>query len=247
MRTVRWLACAVGVLFLIGTALQLVDILNLYVTPPPVPDSTNMVDFRLATQAYRVAIWPVFFLYNLSFGVAFVTIVGLGLALVSQLARGDDRGRVVILMTLGVGGILGVVGQLILIGATQVTIDVSYCDCGFKDTEIVAQIWAQMLANGASDWLGIGAVTLAAIGVIAVDSRFRRRMPAPWSIVSWLTAIGLIASVVVPQLSLGDPDLAQWLAVAMSGVLVPIWSIWLGASLRALPEHEPEPEAVTAA
>ena len=34
MRAVRWLALSIGILFLVGTALQLVDTFNLYVSPP---------------------------------------------------------------------------------------------------------------------------------------------------------------------------------------------------------------------
>ena len=48
MRPVRWLAWTVGVLFLIGTALQLVDTLNLYVTPPDT-GAASMVQQRLTS------------------------------------------------------------------------------------------------------------------------------------------------------------------------------------------------------
>ena len=238
MKTVRWLAWSVGILFLIGTALQLVDTLNLFATPPEGADTLNMVENRLAIQDYRVAIWPIFFLGNLSFGVAFVALAGLGLALASRLASDDPR-RIVIITSLGVGGVLGAVAQLVLIGATQATIDIAYCDCGFKETEIVSQIWAQMLANGASSWLLNGAGVLAAIGVLAVDASFRRRMPPAWGIVSWLTAIGLIATVVIGVLRLGG-DLGLYVFLVVSGVLVPAWSIWLGASLRGEPAVEPD-------
>ncbi len=242
MRTLRWLAWSAGILFLIGTALQFVDIMNLYATPPETSDTLNMVENRLAIQDYRIAIWPIFFLSNLSIGVAFVAIAGLGLALASLLAIGDAQ-RIVITTSLGVAGVLGVVGQLILIGATQVTIDLSYCDCGFKETEIVSQIWAQMLLNGASNWLINGALVLSAIGVLAADVAFRRRMPAAWDIVSWLTAIGLVAAVIVPMLR-PEGDLGLYLLALVSGVLVPIWTIWLGASLR--PNPEPDAGAGTA-
>lgn len=237
-RTVRWLAWAVGILFLIGAALQLVDFLNLYATPPVLPPNLNMVDMRLGQQDYRVAIWPIYFLGNLSFGLGFIALAGLGLALAAWLATGDPQ-RVVIQMTLGVAGILGVVGQLILIGATQATIDIAYCDCGFKETEVVSQIWAQMLANGASNWLINGAGVLAGIGVLAVASAFGRRMPTGWTIVSWLTAIGLFATVAVGIVGVGD-DLGLYLFLLVTGVIVPIWAFWLGASLREAPEAIPD-------
>ena len=162
MRAVRWLALSIGILFLVGTVFQLIDWFNLYATPPDT-QAANMVDQRLAAQDYRVAIWPIFFLNNFSFGLAFVAITGLGFALLSSIESRDLR-RVAVILGLGVGGILGAVGQLILLGATRVTIDIAYCDCGFKETEIVSQIWAQMLANGASEALVDAASILAAVG-----------------------------------------------------------------------------------
>jgi len=240
MRAVRWLALSIGILFLVGTALQLVDTFNLYVSPPDTP-AANMVDQRLAAQDYRVAIWPVFFLNNFAFGVAFVAITGLGFVLLSSIERGDLR-RVAVVLGLGVGGILGAVGQLILLGATRVTIDIAYCDCGFKETEIVSQIWAQMLANGASEALVDAASLLAAVGVIAVGSGLRSRMPAGWEIVSWVTATALVLGTLLRFFSLGSEDLGTFLFVAISGVLVPIWSIWLAWSFRSEPRLE-EPSA----
>jgi hypothetical protein len=243
MRTVRWLAWSVGALFLIGTALHLVDLLNLYVTPPDTSTATNMVEQRLASYDYRVAIWPVFFLSHLSFSAGFVVLTGLGFALASWLGSDDGR-RVAIATSVGVAGILGAAGMLIIIGAAQATVDISYCDCGFRDTEIVSQIWAQMIAEGAASWLIIGASVLAAVGMIAVSSAFRDAISESLRIVAWVTAIGLIAAAVVPQFSIGPEELALWLPVIVSGVLVPVWTIWLGATLRAPSHSEAEPEAV---
>jgi len=238
MRILRWLAWSVGVLFVIGTALQLVDFLNLYATPPP-PEPLNMVERRLAVQDYRMTIWPVFALGNFAFALGFVALAGLGLALASRLAGGDAQ-RIVILTSFGVAGVLGAVGQLIVIGVAQVTVDTLYCDCGFKNEEIVSQIWGQMLIEGASEWLVSTAAVLAAIGIVGVDLALRRRMPAGWDIISWLTAIGLIATVVVELLEVGD-DLGTYLLAIVTGVLVPIWTIWLGVSWRD--EGAPEPGA----
>lgn len=229
MRTIRWLAWSAGILFLIGTALHLVDVLNLYVTPPDLANVANMVEGRLASFDYRVAIWPVFFLSNLSFALGFVALTGLGFALASWLGSGDQRG-VAIATSVGVAGILGAVGQLIIIGAAKATVDIAYCDCGFRDTEIVSQIWAQMIAEGAAFWLINGASVLAAAGIVAVMSAFRDEIPATLNILGWVTAVGLIAAVVIPEVSFGPEELALWLQV-VPGVLVPLWVIWLGLTL----------------
>ena len=238
MGTLRWLAWSVGVLFLVGTALQLVDFLNLYATPPP-PAPLNMVEQRLAVQDYRIAIWPIFALGNFAFAVGFVALAGLGLALAARLGSSDSQ-RIVILTSLGVAGVLGAVGQFMVIGAAQVTVDLAYCDCGFKNEEIVSQIWGQMLIEGGARWLINAGSVLAAIGIVGVDVAFRRLMPAAWDIVSWLTAIGLIATVVVGFINV-EGDLGFYLQVIVAGILVPVWAIWLGASLRA--NSEPDAEA----
>lgn len=238
MRLVRWLAWSVGVLFLVGTALQLVDFFNLYATPPDIPESLNMVEFRLAVQEYRVTVWPIFLLSNLATGIGFMAVTALGLALAGH-AASDNSHRVGIAAALGMAGIFGAVGQLLIIGVTQPTIDNAYCDCGFKETEIVSQIWAQQLAESASRWLTNAALVVGAIGVVAVSRAFRDRMPAPWVIFSWLTATGMIAAVAIPFLQI-NPELDFWILVAVAGVMVPIWAIWLGVSFRAGDEMETE-------
>jgi hypothetical protein len=73
--------------------------------------------------------------------------------------------------------------------------------------------------------------------VVAVSRAFRDRMPASWNIFSWLTAIGMVAAVAIPFLQI-NPDLDFWVLVAVAGVMVPIWAIWLGASFRAGDELE---------
>lgn len=240
MRLIRWLAWSVGVLFLLGTVLRLVDLSNLYTTPPDLPETLNMVEFRLAVQEYRVAIWPIFLLSNLANGIAFMAVTALGLALAGHVASASPH-RVGIAAGLGMAGILGAVAQLLIIGVTQPTIDSAYCDCGFKETEIVAQIWGQQLAESASQWLINGALVLAAIGVASAGTAFRDRMPASWNVFSWLTAIGLLVAVGIPFLQI-NPDLDLWVLAAVAGVMVPIWAVWLGASFRA----SAEPDAAAA-
>jgi hypothetical protein len=229
MRLVRWLAWSVGLLFLAGTVLRLVDFFNLYASPPDIGDTLNMVQRRLAVQEYRMAIWPIFFLGNLAVGVGFMAATALGL----ELGRSVDRDRSLALgitAGLGMAGMFGAVAQLLIIGAAQPTIDNAYCDCGFKDTEIVSQIWAQQLIEGASQWLSNAALVLGAIGVGAAGTALRDRMPASWNIVSWITAFGLIAAVAIPFLRI-NPDLDFWVSAIVAGALVPIWALWLGAAL----------------
>jgi hypothetical protein len=156
-----------------------------------------MVEGALAAQDYRSAIWPLFAWATLAFAVGFVALVGLGLALASRVAGADPQ-RIVILMSFAVCRSLGAVGQLIVIGAAQVTFDQAYCDCGFKNEEIVSQIWGQMLLEGASGWL----VSSAASGgdrIVGVDLACADGCPRLGHHLL-ADAIGLIATVVVELL-----------------------------------------------
>ena len=232
MRPVRWLAWTVGVLFLIGTALQLVDTLNLYVTPPDT-GAASIVQQRLASQDYRVAIWPIFALNNLSFGIAFVAISALGFALAAVLATGDTR-RITLVTTLGIGGVLGAVGQLILLGATQVTIDIAYCDCGFKETEIVAQQWAGIVASDISDWLNRVAGVVLAIGLYALVQDAGARIPSRLRGWTLITAVALVLASVVATISPpGLDEIVNVLTSLIGAVLIPVWAVWLARTVDA--------------
>jgi hypothetical protein len=82
---------------------------------------------------------------------------------------------------------------------------------------------------------------VAAIGVASAGTAFRDRMPAAWNVYSWLVAIGLVAAVVIPFLRI-NPELDLWVLAIVAGLMVPIWAVWLGTSLR----DGDEPERVAA-
>src|SRR3954465_10699839 len=125
----RILAAAVGLLFLAGTVFQLLDQFDVVAQPPPGLDTANLADRRLSLVPYRQAIWPVFLLENGLIGLGFLTLTGVVIALSRRLPRPEDRGTV-LLWTLVTAGLLGGVGQLILLGGVKATIDIAYCDCG---------------------------------------------------------------------------------------------------------------------
>ena len=63
-----------------------------------------MVDFRLAIQEYRVAIWPIFLLSNLAKGIGFMAVTALGLAVAGHIGATSPH-RVGIAAGLGMAGI----------------------------------------------------------------------------------------------------------------------------------------------
>ena len=232
---IRGLAWAVAVLFVAATVLQLVDQLNLVAQPPDLPDSTNLVDRILGQIPYSQAIWPVFFSANLLIGLGFLVVTALGFALMG--ATADPDRRVILGASLIAGGILGAAGQALVIGSVKVAIDIPYCDCGFKEQEVVSQAWALMVSRGASDMLVSGAGLLAAIGIAAAGNAFRERLGDRWTVVSWLVAAVLVLYVLVGFFGVSD-DLLTALSILVPGILIPIWAIWLGIGF-ASPRLEP--------
>jgi hypothetical protein len=221
------LSWVVAVSFILAVGLALVDRLNLVATPPELPES-NMVERSIATVAYRQAIWPVFLWTNLLYAVGFVAVVAFAGAIVGSLGR-----RLAVFAALaGLGGTIGAIAGVIPIGSVESAVWLGYCDCGFKEQEIVSQIWASMVAQDISDWLLRAAgVTLAVSMVVLV--RDARDLVSPalraWS---YLTAAALI---VAPMLSFVSPerlgDIADLLSAGIAGILVPVWAIWVGRSI----------------
>jgi hypothetical protein len=216
-----------AVVFVLATLFQLADQLNLVHQPRSIAESANLVDRVTAEIPYREAEWPIFAAAGLLFALAFMILIGLALALAARITRSDDR-RLVLLWTLVAAGTLGAVGQLILVGAVRASVDVPYCDCGFKDQEIVSQVWAEMVVQGGTALLIDAASLLAACGVVVAALVLGGRgMARGWLALSYLLALLLVVTVVVGSAGIAD-DLNGWLTALATGVLVPVWAIWLG-------------------
>ncbi|HLX34120.1 MAG TPA: hypothetical protein VKR30_02640 [Candidatus Limnocylindrales bacterium] len=233
-RGVRTFAFATAGLLIVATLFQLVDQLNLIYQPPAIPEGANLVDRVLALIPYRQQDWPIFLGANLFAGLGFLAVVGLALALAGQVGRSDDR-RNLLLWTLASAGLVGLVGQLVLLGAVNASIAIPYCDCGFKNEEIVSQVWAEMVVQSAVQWLIWGASLLAAGGLVISGRLFAgRTMSLAWGWWSYLTAALLVVTVVLAYASVGG-DLSTWLTLAATGIAVPAWAIWLGLRFSAVP------------
>jgi hypothetical protein len=222
----RSIALALAGALVLAALLQLADRFNLVATPPNVPESANLVDRVNAQFPYRQAIWPVYFLGNALLGIGILLLVPLGYLLASRMGMADDR-RALLLAAFVSAGIIGGIAQGLLVGAVRATVDIGYCDCGFKNEEIVSQVWAQMLAESASTMLIYATGLLAAAAVTLAARAFAgRAMPASWGWLSYLTAALLAVNVILGFANVGE--LADWLTLASIGILVPIWAAWLG-------------------
>jgi hypothetical protein len=232
MRMLRRLCWIVAGLLVVATALQFVDQLNLYAQPPNLPEAANMVERRLGSADYRSAIWPIFFGSHFLFGLALLLVVPLSYLLGARLPRTDDR-RLIMTSMLAGGALIGAIAELIVVGSVQPTIGLTYCDCGFKDQEVVSQIWGVMLIEGATGWLLNGTALMLAGGFWLAGTLLRNRgMNEAWEWLSRAIAVVFLVPVVLSILETGD-EVSNLLAALATGILVPIWAIWLGRNLGA--------------
>lgn len=223
IRTLAWAAaiCLVG-----ATLLRLGDQYNVFATPPTLSDTANLVDRLLASLPYRQAIWPVYLGWNLLFAIALLLVIPLSSLLVRAVGGSDPRVRAAG-ATLAAGGIIGAVGQLLITGAVAATISEPYCDCGFKETELVSQAWAQNLIQGASDWLSAAALVLVGIALVLLGPALGRRARSGFGPLTLLAGILTIVGAGLSLTGLLEP-LPDLLAVATFGVALPVWAWWLG-------------------
>jgi len=222
--------------FILGTVLRYVDRFNLVATPPDLPDA-NMVDRTLSLTDYFHAIWPVFMWTNLGFAIGFVAVVpfAFNLAAATRLPGGLPTFK----SLAAVGGIIGAIASIIPIGAAEGKVFVQYCDCGFKETEIVSQLWAQMVAEEIGNWfLRVAGVALA-IGLFAL-LREGRSLVSPL-LRTWtsITAIALILAAGAAATEILSFDAVDILTSVTAAILVPVWAIWLARSVETSPGGAP--------
>jgi hypothetical protein len=226
-RLIRNLAWLLAISLVLATLLRLGDQLNVFATPPNLPDAASIVDRILGSSAYRHAIWPVYAAWNLLFGLAFIAVVPLASLLVHALDPQDARLRATG-MIFAAGGILGAVAEVALVGAVDVAVNQAYCDCGFKEQEVISQFWAQNLFEGATDWLAMVGLILVGIGVIWLGLIFAARMAGSMlPQLSYVAGAALIVSALLNRIDLPDP-IGDVVAVATFGLIVPFWAWWLG-------------------
>lgn len=220
----------VAVAFILGTALRYGDILNLFATPPNLPDGTNMVDRTLATVAYRQAIWPIFLWTNLLFGIGFVAAVGFAFNVAS--AAGAPRGLPTFKGLVVAGGVMAAVASIIPIGSVDAAVWLQYCDCGFKNEEIVSQIWASMVAQDVGDWILRVASVVLAFGLVALIREAGGLLSPMLRTWTYLTALVLGLTPILITIGI-DPDIGDVLQALVAVVLIPVWAVLLGRSVDA--------------
>ena len=225
-------AWLVAIAFILATALRYVDALNLVATPPDLPNA-NMVDRTLGSSAYLHAIWPVFLWTNLLFGIGFLAAV----AFASNLAAAArvEGGLPTFRSLATAGGVIAAIASIIPIGAAEAKVFVQYCDCGFKETEVVSQLWAQMVAEDIAFWFLQVATVVLAIALVALVREACDLVPPLLRTWTYITAIALVLAAVFATTELLTPDAVNLLTSVIGAVLIPVWAVWLARSVDSAP------------
>ncbi|HEV8402218.1 MAG TPA: hypothetical protein VGQ31_04215 [Candidatus Limnocylindrales bacterium] len=219
----------------IGTLLGLVLGLDLVAHPPDIPDTVDLPGRLEAIRPYLEARWPLDLATNLAAIVAFGALALLADPL-AALAGSDDRAGL-LRVSIIVSAVLALAGALIYVGATRVTIDQAYCDCGFKTEESISQFWAISIIQGATDWLSHGSSVFAAIALVAAGSLIRRRgLPPSWRWLAWAGALALIVGMVLGEVV--DGPIGDLVSAAATGILLPVWALMLAVRLDRLDPAE---------
>lgn len=233
-RTIRRLAWLLAASLLLATLLRIGDNLNVFATPPSLPNG-NLVDRLLGSIPYRQAIWPVYLAWNGLFALAFLLLIPLSTLLARGLGSASGAVRAGTTL-LAAGGIIGAVGQVTIIGAVDATISIPYCDCGFKETEVIAQSWAQTLIENATGWLADVGLVLIAIGLIWLARILVARLGrSPFAPLVWIAAGALLVDVAFDRV-LQIEALPDLVAIATFGVILPLWAFGIGRDAAALAE-----------
>jgi len=225
-------AWLVAIAFILATVLRYVDAFNLVATPPDLPNA-NMVDRTLGSSAYLHAIWPVFLWTNLLFGIGFLAAV----AFASNLAAAArvEGGLPTFKSLATAGGVIAAIASIIPIGAAEAKVFVQYCDCGFKETEVVSQLWAQMVAEDIAFWFLQVATVVLAIALVALVREGRDLVPPLLRTWTYITAIALVLAAVFATTELLTPDAVNLLTSVIGAVLIPVWAVWLARSVDSAP------------
>jgi hypothetical protein len=240
MRTIEWpslaraLALITAIAFVASTILLLLLNFNVFGAPPF--GGVDFLDEVLADFEYQQTQWPFDFAASALLAVGFLALGALGPVLARLADETDARRGLVAAAFLGAGG-LGAASQLVYLGAKPIATNPQYCECGFLAEEIMSRVMILNVVTGIQNWLIIGSLVAAAVGLVIAGTLGREAgMPSQWL---WLGLIGAALAVVLAVVSAVLPPFVAYpwdviLIVLVAGITVPIWVAWLAARARQI-------------
>jgi hypothetical protein len=141
-------------------------------------------------------------------------------------------------LLLVVGGAIGITAQLLNVGVGQAA-NPFYCDCGYRNEEVIALNYALVVGWSAINWMAVGAISLVGVGV-ALAGRVVS-VSGTWRTVSYAIAVGVVTAAVIRvvgslvSIQSFDPfQVSDLITAVAAGILVPIWAILLARAPRAM-------------
>jgi hypothetical protein len=231
---VRLLSLLVTAFFFTAAVLQALLAFDILGAPPP--EQPDFAERIIGFFAWEQSRWPIEFAATALFGLGFATLGGLGVLLSRLADRSDARRSLAAAAYIGIG-VIGAVSQLFWLGVKPIATIPQYCDCDLRDAQIMSRLMILDVAEGVQFWMVLGAIVLAAIGVILVARLGREAgMPTGWV---WLSAAVAIVSLLAAGLGVVDAYPFNQLAVlVVAAVLLPIWALWLAIRVPLLRQPE---------
>ena len=225
----RVLGWVIGIGLFVGAIIRVALSFELLGSPPE-PPTDDFVDRMLTIYTFATSQWPIEFTSFAAFAIGFAGLAMLGPVLGRLASEDDARRGLVAVAFLGLGG-LGLAAQLIPIGALPQLTFPQLCECGLREHEVMAREVVNGTIFGVQLWLIIGALVLAAPGVwLAGSLGADAGMPRAWR---WLSVLIALASIVLAVLAVLQAfPFDQYVLGLTSGILVPIWAIWLASRSR---------------
>jgi len=209
----------------------------------PPHDVEDLVERLIANRTSDTEAFPFVLVGSLATIGVFLIAALLGVALRAWAPAIPQRDAMAILFV--IGGVLGITANVLNIAVGNAA-TFSYCDCGYKVEEVIAQNYALSVGWSMVNWLSLGAVAIVGSGV-ALAGRLIA-ISAAWQTLSYVIAVVLLLAVGLRVLAdfvfIGafDPFQVSDLMIAFgAGILVPVW-----AALLARGAGDPDPHLAVA-
>lgn len=212
-----------------ATVISLALGLDLLVAEPELAVSLDLPGRLQAIEPFRVARWPFDAVSTLGFVVGFA-VLALAADPVAALAE-DDHQAGVLRSAILATGVIGAASRLLYLGATHLIVTTTTCDCGNIAVEEISRFWAAAVVEGATDWLGYGAVAFGAFAVALSARAIRlRRLPRAWPWIAWAASLMLTAGIAIELV--GEGSLGDLVLALATGLLLPVWALLLARAAR---------------
>ena len=239
--TLTWLSWALVVLVVISAAVLLLFVTGVLLSDPDA--NADFVDQLLFMRTHDQEAFPFIIVGSLATLGVYLIAAMLGVALRVWARPTPTRDAMTLLLVFG--GVIGIVSQLLNIGAGDAARPF-YCDCGYRAEEVIGLDRALNVAWSMINWMNMGAVSFVGVGA-GVAARVVT-VSNTWRLLSYAIVVGILVAVAIRFtaslvfIEAFDPFQVSDLIVAVtSGILVPIWAILLARGVS-----EPEGQAVAA-